>query len=300
MNALVVCLFASCFGALSNLFFRKNSDSNASSNGYLTCYFLTTFIFSFLLFPNIFDTPFSLEMTLIGAIAGAFNVLMMLATGKALQNGPSGLTFAFQNVSAVFPGLLLFLIFGKEFGFDFSPLQGVGLFLVTIGLFLGSFKKTGENRPTFRFFSYALLCLALQLFVLSLMHFRTLVFTPDLPEHALIPFTLDANSDVWFMPGQFGASFLIQALLFLSEKRKLNRSEYGYGACGGVANCFSTALLLFSTKLALPIEKTILFPCFAAATILLCNLWAAKLYKEKFNFASNGICSFGIFLASIS
>jgi drug/metabolite transporter (DMT)-like permease len=302
MNALFICLLASCFGSLSNLFFRKNSASNSTQNGYLLVYYLVTFVFSFALFPSIWETAFSFKMTCIGALAGILNVAMMLLTAKALKNGPAGLTFAFQNVSSIFPGLLLFLFFGAEFGFTFSSLQALGLCLVVIGLFLGAITKENSANPTARltWLTYALGCLAVQILVLSIMQWRCLLFDPEKPAHLLIPFTLKEDTDVWFMPGQFGISFLIQAVLFLFDKRTFQRTELRYGALGGIANCLSTALLLLSTKLALPVEQPILFPCFAVSTIILCNIWAYKLYNEKFNITANTTCSLGILIGALS
>ena len=46
-------------------------------------------------------------------------------------------------------------------------------------------------------------------------------------------------------------------------------------------------MLLLATKSALSFEKGILFPCFAVSAMILCNIWACKLYHEKFNYLTN-------------
>ena len=110
-------------------------------------------------------------------------------------------------------------------------------------------------------------------------------------------FPVSEADDVWFMPGLFGASFVIQAVAFLRANKKFQANEALYGCLGGLANFSSTCLLLLATKLALPFEKGILFPCFAVGAMIFCNIWANRLYKESFNFKTNALCSFGIFMA---
>lgn len=302
MNALILTLIAACFAALSNFFFRKNSGmSQASSSGYLLCFYFLSLILSFIVFPKVWHTPFNLPMLLIGACVGVANVGMMLFTGLALKRGPAGLTFAFQNVSSLLPGLLLFFLFGPDFGFMFTSMKALGIFFVIVGLFMGANLKGDGQALSKSWLVFALTCFAFQALALTLIQWRCLLFGCDENNpHSLLPFALNESADAWFMPGQFAAAFLVQGLLFYSEKRRLQSHEVLLGSLGGVVNGVTTCLLLLSTKWAMPMEKTILLPCFAAATIVLCNLWASRIYKERFNIPSNVACTVGIFLGTMA
>ena len=68
--------------------------------------------------------------------------------------------------------------------------------------------------------------------------------------------------------------------------------------CRGVHNFSATWLLLLATKFALPLEKGVVFPCFAVGTMVLCNVWAKKLYKEPFIVQTHFLCSLGLFIAA--
>jgi hypothetical protein len=270
-----------------------------NSIAYILFFYLISFALSFILFPGIWETPFNMKMACVGGAVGVLSVGVMLLTSNALKNGPTGLTFAMQNVSSVFPGLLLFMLFGEEYGFAVAHSHYLGIGLIFLGLLLGANLQKGKNSVSVKWLIFALGCFSLQILALSLIQWRCLLFACKGPEHLLIPFTVSEQADVWFMPGQFGAALALQGIIFLFNKSALNKQEMIFGSLGGLANGITTCLLLFATKWALPFEKSILFPCFAAGTIILCNLWASQFYKEKFNFSSNIACSLGIFIASL-
>ena len=46
---------------------------------------------------------------------------------KALESGPPGLTFAMVNSASVMPGLLMALIFGAHFGYNYRTSHGLGM-----------------------------------------------------------------------------------------------------------------------------------------------------------------------------
>ena len=164
--------------------------------------------------------------------------------------------------------------------------------------FLGA-KKESDNQPkaSSKWLKYALACFIVQILALTFIQARCILFDCDQTGGLFSDFTLTEADDVWFMPGQFGASFIMQAIIFLRESKKFQWNEVIYGCLGGITNFSSTLLLLLATKFALPFEKGILFPCFAVASMVLCNIWANKFYNEKFNLKINALCSFGIFMA---
>jgi hypothetical protein len=303
MGSLVFSLLAGTCSSLSSLFFRKNSDYSAnrsSSSGYLVLFYFISFIFSFIFYPEIWKVKVNFIILSIGICVGLLTSTLMLLTSRALKHGPAGLTFAFQNASAIFPGLILFLVLGIDFGFSCSLIQFSGMLLVLFGLFLGAKKESSNQRKaSSKWLKYALACFITQILALTFIQARCLLFNFKIGG-LFSNFTFTEFDDVWFMPGQFGAAFVMQAIIFLRENQRLQKREMIFGCLGGMANFSSTWLLLLATKFALPFEKGILFPCFAVTAMILCNLWANRLYHENFNIRTNTICSFGIFLAVAS
>ena len=298
MSALVFSLIAGGFSALSSLCFRKNTGNSLekSSSGYLAIFYFFSFLLSLFLYPKIWNAQINYIILAVGVCVGLLSSTMMLFTYFALKKGPAGLTFAFQNASAVFPGLILFMLFGPNFGFSCSLIQLTGMILVIYGLFVGAMKeKPDASTLSSKWLKYALACFIVQILALTFIQGRCILF--DCNGTGFISnFTFTEADDVWFMPGQFGASFAMQAIIYLREKNKLRLSEVFYGCTAGTANFLSTALLLLATKSALPFEKGILFPCFAVSSMILCNVWANRLYSEKFNLKTNALCSVGIFM----
>lgn len=301
MNSLVFSFAAAGFAAMSNLFFRKgteNTTESDSSAGCLTLYYCFCFALSLVVHQELWNGQINYMLLGIGTTVGLLNSLLMYLTSRALKQGPSGLTFALQNASATFPGLILSLSLGKEFGFAISPTQLVGIALVITGFFLGV-GRTNEKpvSTSSSWLTTALVCCAIQIVALTLIQARCILFDSSHGSEFLIGLGVTEADDMWFMPGQFGASFLSQAVGFFRKNTKVQVSEMLYGSLGGVANFGATGLLLVATKMALPGEKEIIFPCFAIGVMLLCNLWAKALYQERFQLRTNLVCSCGIFLA---
>lgn len=301
MNAIVFSLLAAGSTALASLFFRKNTDkaaSNSDQSGYLVVFYFFSFIFSFFLYSEIWKVPVNPVILGIGIGVGLLNSALMALTSRALKQGPAGLTFAFQNASAVFPGLILFLLLGADFGFSCSFFQLGGMVLVLFGLFLGAKKESAtDSNASFTWLKYALACFIIQILALTFIQARCILFDEAKLGPLLLSFGITESADAWFMPGMFGTSLTTQAILFLRKKKNFQKNEIVYGSFAGIANFLATYLLLLATKMALPMEKAILFPCFAVAAMILCNIWANRLYKENFNFRTNVLCSCGIFMA---
>lgn len=297
MNALLLSFSAAGCAALSSLFFRKNvGNSKATSNisGYLLLFYFFSFILSCVLYPGIWKSNVNFIILGIGVVVGLLNSILMFLTSRALNEGPAGLTYAFQNASAIFPGIILFLLLGSDFGFSCSYFQMIGMILVLLGLFLGAKKESLNSSITSsKWLKYALACFFIQILALTFIQARCLLFDCAEGVNFFSDFTVSEVDDAWFMPGQFGASLFVQSIIFLYENKKLQRREVIYGSLGGFANFSSTCLLLLATK-------GILFPCFAVASMILCNVWANKLYSENFNLKTNALCSLGIFMAVFS
>jgi drug/metabolite transporter (DMT)-like permease len=312
MGSIVLVLLAALLAALSNLIFRKFSDRepSLSYNGFLACSYFFNFAASFILFPELAQQRIHPIVVEIGSCVGVLSVLLMLVTATAFKKGgPAGPVYVFQNVSSVFPGVLLLLLFGTRFGFSISLAQWIGIALVLGGLYLsaqqppastpapaqGPTQGPTQGRSS-SWLPYAIAGFLIQVLSLTLIQGRCVLFQEDkLPEH-LACYALSASDDLWFLPCQYGASLLLQIALFIKEKRAIRLSELIYGFCNGIPNFTSSYLLLLATKWASPHETAILLPCFCVTVILLCNLWANRLYGEKFNIASNTLSTAGVLL----
>jgi hypothetical protein len=171
---------ASLAASFSSLALSKTLYNRESTvSGYLFLYFFTGFLISSYI-NGIFtsDVPFSPHMTLLGSIVGLLIVALMLAMGKALQKGPSGLTFAFQNSGAILPPLFLSMIFSKSYGFALSSGNLVGMVLVILGLFFAA--NRGSNMPVRKtWLAYALITFVVQGLILSIFQWRCLLLLSD-------------------------------------------------------------------------------------------------------------------------
>jgi hypothetical protein len=299
MQATLLSLTGSVWATGANVCIRRNSIRKGSLAGFFSCYFFASLLFSLLFAPEIFGQSLNIPMISIGAVVGVINAILVLLAGRAIQTGPSGLTFSFQNASSIFPGLILFLLFGPTFGFGLSAIQMIGMVLVIFGLFWAAQNKEATTKASKKWLFYAGGLALLQALAFSIIQWRTLLFGSDTPSHFLVPFTLSESSDIWFMPGMFGASCLFELVLFLREKRFWHTSEVTYGLLGGIFNGLTTYFLVLSTKLAESYETAILFPCFAVATMIFSNLWAKKFYHEPFHVRAHAVCSLGVILGAV-
>ncbi len=309
MNFLLIILYAASFAALNNLIFRFNSSKSTNINSYMSALYLFSFLLS-LLFLNK-EIEWNWTIVSIGMVVGVLNVCLMYLTALALKDGPSGAVFAFQNGAALFPGLILFLIFGPSYGYSLSQFQILGIILIVIGLY--SFARNispsptlsievsasqVKNTPSYKWLPYALAAFSFQVLALTLIQWRCLLFS-NCADHFLIPIRLPEATDSFFMPSFFATAFILQVSVLIYQKQSFNWREASYGLGGGIANSLSTFFLMMATKRALPNEQTFLFPLFAVIVIILCSAWAKLIYKEKFDLVSISFCASGILISQL-
>jgi hypothetical protein len=295
----VLVFLASVSASLSSLALSKTLYRGTSVGGYLSVYFLSGFLISSFLNGMVFShIPMNCPMTLLGIAVGFLISILMFVMGKALQNGPSGLTFSFQNSGAILSPLLLAFIFKKPFGFSLSFENCIGMILVILGLFWAA---VGHAKMSVRktWIAYALVTFIVQGLILSIFQWRCLLFQEDLPAHVLIPFSCPSSADLWFMPALFFSAWVCQALCFsYSERRLPSFPEIVGGSFGGIANGLSTFLLLKATRFASLEEKTMLFPFFTVIVVLLCNLYGRIFFHEKIKWKANALAVLGIFIGT--
>lgn len=297
MLGIVFVLISSFWTAGGNLCLRKNLDFGGTPSGYLVAYYLFS-LFAALATAPLY-TPFSPAMFVTGGIVGALNICLMLLTAKALAIGPASLTFAFVCASSIVPSLILPLVFGPPYGFILTTALIIGLICILLGLLWASKSKSEQSSGSLKWITFAIGLLLIQGTILCLLQWRCLIMR-DLPAHPLLFISCQPEEEAWFMPGMFISAFSLQLLAYLATtKRLLTKPETGFGLLGGLANGASTYFLLWSTQVATPLEKGILFPCSAIATILLCNLWGQWLYRERVNWWANALCSSGIIIGAL-
>ncbi|MBS0625094.1 MAG: hypothetical protein JSS32_03505 [Verrucomicrobia bacterium] len=290
--------FAAVCAASVNFCLRKNLESQKSAAGYLALYFIFSFLVSLLLRSEFDWASFSWTLCSTGILAGSLNLLMMFLMAKALKVGPSSLTFAFQNSASVFPALLLFLLFGSQFGFHLNAFLILGSLCLVAGLFL-SIRKDFKTTSSKTWLLLALTIFLLQGTILSIFQWRVLLQQYPAESHFLIPFSCSPREDEWFMPGFFWIPALAQTLIFFSvEKRWFSKKELFLGTVGGAFNAGSTFCLLLATKIADDHSRSLLFPLFAILVIFLCNLWGKRLYKEPIDWKGTALCLGGVLIAA--
>lgn len=299
----VYVIFASLLATTVNFCLRKNGEKQKSAGGYLTLYFISSFVISVTTAGIAFDN-FRPVIPTVALIAGILNFLMMGLLALALRKGSSGLTFSFQNSASIFPSLVLFLIFGSAFGFSMNVYILFGFCLLITGLFLSARNQNVKPVQKTSFMKWLILAVAIffiQGLILTLFQWRCLLFSDQVQDHPMIPWKCLVNEDAWFLPTFFIFPAIVQTFLFFnSERRLFTLRETFLGLTGGLLNGGSTFFLLLATQHASSGEKMVLFPLFAVSVIFLCNLWGKFIYKEKIYWPGMLLCLAGVFISSVA
>ena len=296
---IIAIFIATCFASLANFFIRKNIESTGSSNGYLLCSFACSFLTLGLSFQKMYHTPISYGMLATGSIAGSLIFLLLKLTATALKYGPSGLTIAFQISGSIFPGLILYFVFGEPFGFALSSSLILGLLLVVMGLFWSaSFEQMTFQSNRILWLILAISIFGIHLAFVSIVQARCLLFS-DAPTHFLLFFRCQPEQDIWFMAGMLSTPFLLQLFIFFKTQQKPTSKELFFGSCGGLSSGIGTYFVLFATEAVDPNFRNLLFPIYSIGIIIFCNLWGQSYFKEKIHWQANLLSLFGIMIAAL-
>ncbi len=293
-------LIAALFVALSNLCMRKSIDAGGSSKAYLMVQLFFTFLVAILLNPvRTGDYAWSNCMAGFGLAGGIILAGVMASLGRALETGPSGLTFAMLNTSSVMPVIIMVLVFGEKFGFTYTLTHGIGSLVVIAGLFWIGYETVRTGKMA-RWFTFAFSAFAFHVAFLVFMQWRALFIHYPGATELMLSFDMDDAVSQWFMPMVFCAAAFVQALIyFMSQKKLPNRTEILYGLLGGAANGVGTFLLIRATEVSSPFEHAMIFPIFAVAIIVFCNVWSQWLYREKIKWAASALCILGILIGTL-
>ena len=117
--------------AASNYCMRKSIDAGGSSKAFLMVQLSLTFVVAFLLNPvRSGDYSWSTSMALFGFLGGLVLAFMMISLGKAVESGPSSLSFSVLSSATVMPALFMVLFFGGGFGLLTTSSMVWALFLL--------------------------------------------------------------------------------------------------------------------------------------------------------------------------
>ena len=295
---------SSLMTAISNLFIRKSTDARKEFGGdpFLPQRLLSS-IPVIALFPLITKGSFSfdLKMTLLGVVSGIFLGTLMWATGRSVNRGPSGLSFAIINAACIGPPIIMVLLFGIEFGHDYNIRNAFGAILVVFGLLWMGYKKNTSFQIEYKkWLFWVLLSFTIHVLHLTFFQWRALLMNECYPSSPLLPFTCNPEKGEGFMISMFLVAALIQK--FVSKANFSftfsDRPLWKFGVVGGLFNGIGGDFMIKATETATtPIDKATLFPLFCIGVIFLCNLWGNLLFKEKIKWIASAICFAGIFIS---
>ncbi len=274
-------------------------ESGGTTRSFLAIQLTIAFVAAIFLNPvRMHSYDWNLPLLALGLSAGIVFGLMMIAIGKALEKGPPGLTFAAVSGSTVLPGLLMAILFGAAFGYEYRLWHAIGSLLVLAGLFWAGWGLAGF-REMKRWLFFCTAAFGLHVLLLVLMQWRSLMMHLDSSSLGHLLSSKEAASS-WFMPMMYLAAALIQVAVFLKhEKRMPQISEWKYGFFGGAANALSTFFVIRATETASGLENAMIFPIFSVMVLLLCNAWGQKLYKEKVNWKAAQVCTLGLLIGTM-
>lgn len=281
---------------------RRSIDAGGSTKAFLVFMELFSLVVAILLGPvRSGHYQWNPQIAIIGLFAGLLLGIMMWALGKAMENGPPGLTVAFLNSSAVVPAIIMVMLFGAAFGHTYQWWNGVGSTLVVLGLFWASWQSTkqeGINRLFWvTFVAIAFWCHVIFLVVLQ---WRALLLNPNIPVSRLVPFKIDVSASEWFMPMIFVSATLFLLYRFVQDEKRIPKKiEVAYGLFGGVCNGACTYFLIRAAQNASVFENAMIFPVFGVSLIVFCNAWGRALYKENVHWKAIAVCLFGLFVGTV-
>lgn len=300
MGIQLMILSALC-AALSNLALRRSIDKGGTSQVYLVIQLAITALFAILLNPvRTGNYAWSTSMAIFGLVGGAILGLFMSTFGKALENGPPGLTIAMLNCSTVMPIFLMLLFFGSSFGFTYTAWNAVGSLLVITGLCWAGWQSSSHVDRK-RWLLFVTLAFSFHIIYLVFLQWRVLLINFPGKEGLGLNLAAEEAASQWFMPLVFFAAAVMQTYLLLrTQRRAPNRGELYYGVIGGITNGACAFFMIKSTEVASSFELAMIFPIFSVALILACNLWGRWLYKEQIHWKGNVTSIAGLVLGTVN
>ena len=241
----------------------------------------------------------NLPIASLGILAGLILSGLLFSLGRALENGPPGVTFSILSGATVMPAIAMTLLFGAVRGFPYTSWHAIGSVLVVSGLFwAGKGLEALRNRKVW--LTFCVMMFAFHVLLLVLFQWRALVLNAPHPEELTSLFSAEMIRSQWFTPFMFLASGVVQLILFLYyERRWPQKLEVLYGLLGGAANGTCTYFVIWATEVATPLENAVIYSVFSIITIIMSNLWGQKLYQEQVNWRACQLCAFGLVVGTV-
>ncbi|MBN4067422.1 hypothetical protein JYU14_05000 [Simkania negevensis] len=298
--ALYLILISAVAAAIQNLFMRRSVDSEGSTHIYVPVQlFMSLLIVTYLNPVRSHSYTFDWRTVAVGLVMGLVLGLMMWSLGQAVKYGASALTFASLNSSSVLPSIVMACLFGAVFGHGYQWWNALGSAFVVIGIFWSSLSSEKSKSWPFWVFFTVLASLSF-VFFSSMMQWRVLLSTHVAQKSFLLPFSLDPAKAAWFIPAIFFSATLFQLVILAFVKvGAVSKRTVVYGVFGGIANGLSMFFMVFATERAQAWENAMLFPIFSISVIVLSNLWAKFLYREKIVWIPSAMCIAGLFVGTV-
>lgn len=296
----LVLLLAATAGAFFHFAFRKSLDGGGRANIFqlVQCFFAFVIVTLINVKRSNF-THFDFGTINLGFCEGVLYIAMMWALGSAFKKGPPGLSVATLNSASVIPAILMAGFFGIGFGHGYTFYNGLGSFLVVIGLFMAAKSNSGSMVNLKVWAICATLGFAAHSIYLSIFQWRALLLKFDTP---LPHFNLDLSTEGahWFQSIIFLSAFVLLAINYiLKDRTPIQRRELFWGMWGGFGNGLCTFSLVCASEIATKGEKAMIFPISGVLSILLCALWGKMLYKEKVDWKALSICLTGLVVGTV-
>lgn len=291
---------AALFAGISNFCMRRSIDAGGSSKAFLVVQLSFAFIAMILLNPVRTGTyGWNAEVIFLGLLGGILLGILMWGVGRTLENGPPGLSFAVLNTSSVMPGVILALMFGSVFGHNYTVWNGMGSLLVVLGLFWAGWTSSyNPNKLIWAMFAMLIFCIH-TVFLVFLQWWAMLINT-KMPTSPWLPFHIDPINIQWFMPAILFVGAFIQWGIYWRAKQPFPKKKViVYGLFGGIGNGACTFFLILAPQVCKAWENPMIFPIFSVSIVLICNVWAQRLYKEKVNWMANFVCLGGLLIGTL-
>lgn len=285
MTALGWMTLSGLLAGLSNLCLRRHLDLKGSSQSFITTYLLLTTLVTIWLYPMQSGSYKVDALTVgVGILCGFALAGMKWMISRALQKGPSGLTFATINSISIAPSIIFVLLFNQYIDVSFNIWNVLGSILVVGGLFWATKRESTPSKREWLIFSFSG----------CLFYLAYLVLTQLYP--SLINQLNHGEPNDWFLPISFGVATLIH--FFGYQERNFQR-RLTWGTVGGILNGLCAALFMHSIQMAEANENAIIIPLFTVSLITACNCWGQWLYHESVDWIANGICMLGICISTL-
>ncbi|MCH9611219.1 MAG: hypothetical protein S4CHLAM81_14040 [Chlamydiales bacterium] len=298
---LLFAFLAALLASASNLFMRLSIGKGGSSRAYLVVQLSFSFLVMILLNPvRTMDFAPNLPSIVLGLIGGVLLGAVMWSLGKSLETGPPGLSLAIINTSSIMPAIMLVMLFGPQYGHGYTVMNGIGSLLVAAGIIWAGWTRDQKNSSKVWLIFVSAVFIFHTLYLIYLQWWAMLL-TSELPLSRLLPFHVEPLHIAWFMPAIFLSAAIFQWVIYLRHEDRMPRGEeVRFGLLGGLTNGACAFFLIMAPQVASAWQNAMLFPIFSVGIIVLCNVWAKVLYKEKVNWLANGVCTIGLLLGTVA